>query len=143
MYRGPGAIVFGESKSKLVDGLAVTTASFSRPGEYILQVVVDDGSGEAAGNFGYHCCWTNAQVTLTVKGADSRLISSHSTINQQSTISNQQSPTFTKDVAPIFQKSCQTSHHARTSAPISLVTYDEVRPWARSIRQRVAARDMP
>jgi hypothetical protein len=53
------------------------------------------------------------------------------------------SPTFTRDVAPIFQKSCQTCHHPGTSAPMSLVTYDEVRPWARSIRQRVANRDMP
>ena len=68
MYRGPGAVVFGESKSKLVDGRAVTTASFSQPGEYILQVVVDDGSGESAGNFGYHCCWTNAQTKITVNG---------------------------------------------------------------------------
>ena len=68
MYRGPAAVVFGESKSKLVDGRAVTTASFSRLGEYILQVVVDDGSGESAGNFGYHCCWTNAQTKITVNG---------------------------------------------------------------------------
>src|SRR5438093_2806675 len=51
--------------------------------------------------------------------------------------------TFTKDVAPIFQKSCQTCHHPGTAAPMSLLTYDEVRPWARSIRQRVASRDMP
>ena len=52
-------------------------------------------------------------------------------------------PTFTKDVAPILQKSCQSCHHAGTSAPMSLVTYDEVRPWARSIRQRVSNREMP
>jgi len=29
--------------------------------------VVDDGSGEVAGNFGYHCCWTNVELTVTVK----------------------------------------------------------------------------
>jgi hypothetical protein len=51
--------------------------------------------------------------------------------------------TFARDVAPIFQRSCQSCHHPGTSAPMSLMTYDEVRPWARSIRQRVAARDMP
>jgi hypothetical protein len=34
----------------------------------MLQAVVDDGSGELAGNFGYHCCWTNVEVTVTVKG---------------------------------------------------------------------------
>ena len=54
--------------AKIVDGRAVATASFSEPGEYILQAVVDDGSGELAGNFGYHCCWTNTQVKVTVKG---------------------------------------------------------------------------
>jgi hypothetical protein len=53
---------------KIEDGKSVSTATFSEPGEYVLQAVVDDGSGELAGNFGYHCCWTNAQVKITVKG---------------------------------------------------------------------------
>jgi len=43
--------------------------NFSEPGEYVLQAVVDDGSGELAGNFGYHCCWTNTEVKVTVKGS--------------------------------------------------------------------------
>jgi hypothetical protein len=51
--------------------------------------------------------------------------------------------TFTKDIAPIFQRSCQTCHHAGTSAPMSLVTYNEARPWAKSIKEHVATRDMP
>jgi len=51
--------------------------------------------------------------------------------------------TFSKDVAPLFQKSCQSCHHSGTMAPMSLMSYDEVRPWARSIKQRVASRDMP
>ena len=51
--------------------------------------------------------------------------------------------TYTKDVAPIFQARCTPCHHAGTGTPMSLTTYDEVRPWARSIRQRVAAREMP
>src|SRR3989441_503957 len=67
----------------------------------------------------------------------------NSTRNPQSATRNPQSPTFSKDVAPILQKSCQTCHHQGTPAPMSLVTYDEVRPWARSIRQRVASREMP
>jgi hypothetical protein len=66
-YRGPGTVVFTPASDKIVDGKAVTTAKFSAPGDYILQVVVDDGSGENAGNFGYHCCWTNAQVKVSVK----------------------------------------------------------------------------
>jgi hypothetical protein len=51
--------------------------------------------------------------------------------------------TFNKDVAPIFQKSCQSCHHAGTSAPMSLMTFEETRPWARSIKERVARREMP
>ena len=67
-YRGPGNVVFDPASAKVLDGRAVTTASFSEPGEYVLQVVVDDGSGELAGNFGYHCCWTNVEVKVSVKG---------------------------------------------------------------------------
>jgi len=52
-------------------------------------------------------------------------------------------PTFTKDVAPILYNSCVTCHRAGEVAPMSLVTYDEVRPWAKSIRKKVASREMP
>ena len=68
-YRGPGSVTFDPAIAKIVDGRAVTKASFAEPGEYLLQVVVDDGSGELSGNFGYHCCWTNVQVKVIVKGA--------------------------------------------------------------------------
>jgi hypothetical protein len=132
-YRGPGNVSFTDSQIKLVDGKATTTATFSEPGEYILQSVVDDGSGESAGNFGYHCCWTNTQAKITVKGGAASVTS----------LKSQVAPTFAKDVAPILQKNCQTCHHQGTSAPMSLVTYEDVRPWARSIRQRVASREMP
>ena len=52
-------------------------------------------------------------------------------------------PTFTKDVAPIFQAKCESCHRPDSIAPMSLVTYEEARPWARSIRDRVATRQMP
>ena len=52
-------------------------------------------------------------------------------------------PTFTKDVAPIFQRSCQVCHRPHNMAPMSLMTYKEARPWARSIKQKVIAREMP
>ena len=52
-------------------------------------------------------------------------------------------PTFTKDVAPIFQKKCESCHRPDSIAPMSLQTYQEARPWARSIRDRVASRNMP
>src|ERR1700752_586106 len=44
--------------------------------------------------------------------------------------------TFTHPIAPILQRSCQTCHRPDGVAPMSLVTYDEVRPWARAIKQR-------
>src|ERR1700753_2580420 len=42
--------------------------------------------------------------------------------------------TFSKDVAPIFQKKCQECHQPNSIAPMSLITYQEARPWARSIK---------
>ena len=69
-YRGPGAVSFDPAKAAIMDGKSVANASFSEPGDYVLQAVVDDGSGELAGNFGYHCCWTNVEVRVTVKGGD-------------------------------------------------------------------------
>jgi len=51
--------------------------------------------------------------------------------------------TFAKDVAPILQEKCQGCHRAGEMAPMSLVTYEETRPWAKSIKQRVVARQMP
>src|SRR5579871_562731 len=55
----------------------------------------------------------------------------------------QNSVTFSKDVARIFQAHCQVCHRAGQIAPMSLLTYEETRPWARSIRQKVLAREMP
>src|SRR5262249_1557827 len=52
-------------------------------------------------------------------------------------------PTFAKDVAPILQAKCQDCHRAGSMAPMSLIAYEEVRPWARSIKERVSARQMP
>jgi len=52
-------------------------------------------------------------------------------------------PTFSKDVAPIFQNKCESCHRPDSIAPMSLITYEEARPWARSIRDRVASRNMP
>jgi hypothetical protein len=54
-----------------------------------------------------------------------------------------QNPTFTKDVAPILQRSCVSCHRPGEMAPMSLMTYEDVRPWARAIKTRVVAREMP
>ena len=51
--------------------------------------------------------------------------------------------TFTKDVAPIFYKSCAECHRPGEAAPFSLLSFREARPWARSIREKVVTRQMP
>lgn len=76
-YRGPGAVTFRAAKPEVqaaefaappkteFHGKSATTATFSTPGEYILHVVANDWSGE--GGRGFQCCWTNAQVKVSVK----------------------------------------------------------------------------
>jgi mono/diheme cytochrome c family protein len=57
--------------------------------------------------------------------------------------------TFTKDVLPIFQQNCQICHRPGGAnsggmvAPMSFITYEDTRPWAKSIAKVVANRDMP
>src|SRR5258706_5886264 len=48
--------------------------------------------------------------------------------------------TFTKDIAPVLQRSCQQCHHADGVAPMPLITYDEVRPYAKAIKTRTGLR---
>jgi hypothetical protein len=76
-FRGPGAVTFSKDRppvekasfkspdSAVFSGTASTTAKFSEPGEYILRVVANDWSGD--GGRGFQCCWSNAQVKVTVK----------------------------------------------------------------------------
>jgi hypothetical protein len=51
--------------------------------------------------------------------------------------------TFNKDVAPILFKNCAECHRPNDIAPMSLITYKEARPWARSIKEKVVTREMP
>jgi len=75
-FRGPGDVTFANARPAVefakpetgnggVSGTASTTATFSEPGEYVLRVVVNDWSGN--GGHGFQCCWTNAQVKVSVK----------------------------------------------------------------------------
>jgi mono/diheme cytochrome c family protein len=54
-----------------------------------------------------------------------------------------ETPTFTHDVAPILYQRCVECHRPEAMAPMSLLTYDDVRPWARAIKQKVVSRAMP
>jgi hypothetical protein len=64
-FRGPqnGRVSFEPATAALVDGKSTTTASFSEPGEYAVQGVVDDGSLFA----GTYCCWVSREVMVVVK----------------------------------------------------------------------------
>ncbi len=76
-FRGPGDVKFENEKPKVekmefktppgatYTGKSATTATFSQPGEYILELVANDISGVGGG--GFQCCWTTSQVKVTVK----------------------------------------------------------------------------
>jgi len=68
-----------------------------------------------------------ATVAVVVLGASATLIGQQPGASQV---------TFTKDIAPILQRSCESCHRPDGVAPMSLQTYEEVRPWARAIKQR-------
>ncbi|MFY9573334.1 MAG: cytochrome c [Blastocatellia bacterium] len=57
--------------------------------------------------------------------------------------SNKKEATFTRDVAPIFFKNCAECHRSGEAAPMSLLTYKDARPWARSIKEKVVSKQMP
>ena len=52
-------------------------------------------------------------------------------------------PTFNEDVAPILYRHCVECHRPNQIAPMSLLSYQEARPWAKAIREKVRARAMP
>ena len=85
-------------------------------------------------------------VSLSVLGGCLAVAATTTLLAQSSTPPGQGAPrqaTFTRDVAPILQRSCQNCHRPGSVAPMSLLTYEAARPWARSIRAKVVAREMP
>jgi hypothetical protein len=60
-----------------------------------------------------------------------------------STASKAATPTFAKDVAPIFYKNCTNCHRPGEIAPMSLLTFKDARPWAKSIATQVSKGTMP
>src|SRR5262245_37007697 len=82
--------------------------------------------------------WAALVATITLPQA--------AVAQQPSTVSTRDggpSPVFTRDVAPILQDKCQACHRPGYIAPMAFMTYAETRPWAASIKARVAARQMP
>jgi hypothetical protein len=73
-YRGPGTVTFADAAPPVKEGRAVTTATFSEPGIYVLHAMADEGSRgdstQSGGIPGFLCCWTNAQLTIVVKAPD-------------------------------------------------------------------------
>ena len=70
LFRGPGRVVFSTTKppvEKGDGGRSNTTATFDRPGEYILRVEANDETGEGGG--GFQCCWTSVHVRVSVRPA--------------------------------------------------------------------------
>src|SRR5262249_20467329 len=61
------------------------------------------------------------------------------------TVSSDQAPlaTFNKDVLPILQKNCQGCHRPGGVAPMSFLTYESTRPWAKAIKTAVLSKEMP
>ena len=70
-------------------------------------------------------------------------VTSVSGTSAQSAVPKPGASVFTTDIAPILQAKCEACHRAGSSAPMSLRTYEETRPWARSIKARVSRREMP
>ena len=77
--------------------------------------------------------WRVVYVAAFVAGAAALIV--------PSTVTAQSAPpatqvTYTKDIAPILQRSCENCHRVDGAAPMSVSTYEEVRPYARAIKQR-------
>src|SRR6266508_6708451 len=88
--------------------------------------------------------WQGCTKTVGIAFAVAMAIGAPSAFAQNSSPApGQGQVTFSKDVAPILQRSCQNCHRPGTYAPMSLLTYQDARPWARSIKQRVQSRQMP
>ncbi len=64
-------------------------------------------------------------------------------VSAQSSTATPAAPTYAKDVAPIFYKNCTNCHRPGEVAPMSLLTYKDTRPWAKSIGTQVGKGTMP
>ncbi|HVF89642.1 MAG TPA: thiol-disulfide isomerase [Blastocatellia bacterium] len=87
--------------------------------------------------------WLKPAIALAFAAALSVSVSTTSASDKSKAGSAKGAVTFSKDVAPILNNKCAECHRPGESAPFSVLSYKEVRPWARSIKERVVKRDMP
>ena len=87
--------------------------------------------------------WTVISLGLAVAFGLSFLPSGLTSSRAKEVKTDSATVTFNKDVAPILFANCAECHRPGESAPMSLLSYQEARPWARSIKEKVAARFMP
>ncbi len=85
------------------------------------------------------CLVAGLAFIATTRATTSTTIST----NDKNTKNTGKNVTFSKDVAPILFKSCSECHRAGEGAPFSTMSYKDVRPWAKSIKEKVANRTMP
>jgi hypothetical protein len=64
-------------------------------------------------------------------------------VSQNVNAQTRSAPTYNKDVASILHRSCAECHRPNQVAPMSLLTYQEARPWAKAIKAKVTSREMP
>ena len=86
-----------------------------------------------AGTFSWRLRMVFASVVMSVAAASALRAAETTTVPFE--------VTFSKDIAPILKRSCQNCHQPNSVAPMSLITYKEVRPWARAIKERTSRRD--
>src|SRR6266581_4043977 len=89
--------------------------------------------------------WRKALSTLGVVAVAAAAALTETTVRAQNSSAGagDRQVTFTRDVAPILQRSCQTCHRPGMMAPMLLLTYQDARPWSRSIKTKVVNREMP
>jgi hypothetical protein len=88
---------------------------------------------------GRHGLWTALAFVLAGLG----WLTATTTVTMRAAQRTPGAPTFTADVAPIMYAKCVACHRPGEVAPMSLITFKDVRPWASAIRDKVASRAMP
>jgi hypothetical protein len=90
-----------------------------------------------------HSRWMRAGIRVIVPGLALVAIALPTRLDAASSVDPDDEITFARDVAPILQQKCQVCHQPGAIGPMSLMTYEEVRPWARVIKLRVEEQQMP